>query len=279
MKLLNLGCGSHYHKDWINVDFISRADEVIAHNLLNGIPYKDNTFEVVYHSHLIEHFSKTDAVKFTKECYRVLKPNGIIRVAVPNLEEIINNYRKYLPLALNNKKGAEFKYDWTMIEMYDQCVRIFNGGELGQLYKKGGLPDPDFVYKRTGFKRLIDQRKNTDYYERKTISVLRNKVSGILHKALGISFNVNIKNDLLKMILGKEFKYYELGKFRSNGEVHLWMYDRFSLARLLRQNGFKDIKICKSSESRVPNWSSYNLDTNEDGTRYKPDSFYMEAVK
>lgn len=279
MKLLNLGCGTKYHKDWINIDFVSNNKDILSYDLLKGIPYKNNSFDVVYHSDLIEHFSKTDALIFIKECYRVLIPGGIIRIATPNLEEIAKNYSKYLNRSLKNDKIAEFRYDWTMIEMYDQFVRTFNGGELGQHYKKGEFYDPDFVYSRTGFKKPIDQRGNIDYMNKKPFSYARNKLDKILCKALGISFNVNVKKYLLKIALGKEYKYYELGKFRLSGEVHQWMYDRFSLKRLLVQNKFKDVKIYHATESRVHNWNLYNLDTNPDGTVYKPDSIFIEAVK
>ena len=67
--------------------------------------------------------------------------------------------------------------------------------------------------------------------------------------------------------------------FRTSGEVHFWLYDKFSLSKLLTETGFRNIKVCRADESRIMNWSSFNLDTNPDGTIYKPDSFYMEAEK
>ena len=42
MELLNLGCGTRFHPSWTNVDFVSTGNNVIAHNLLNGIPFEDN---------------------------------------------------------------------------------------------------------------------------------------------------------------------------------------------------------------------------------------------
>lgn len=257
MKLLNLGYGTRYHPDWINIDFVSNNKYILGYDLLKGIPYKDNTFDVVYHSHLIEHFSRTEASDFIKECYRVLKPKGIIRVVVPDLEAIVNNYQKYLRLALLDNKKVEANYDWIMLEMYDQCVRTFNGGEMGKIYASGNIPNPRFVHKRTGIK--VSTRPNL---------IKRDNLS-----------NLNIKNLLLKLILGKGFQCYELGKFRLSGEVHQWMYDRFSLARLLQQSGFDKSKVVSATESNIPGWTSYNLDTNPDGTVYKPDSFYMEAIK
>ena len=42
LNYLNLGCGSTFHKDWTNVDFVSTGEDVIAHNLLSGVPFNDN---------------------------------------------------------------------------------------------------------------------------------------------------------------------------------------------------------------------------------------------
>lgn len=268
MKPLNLGCGTRYHKDWININFASNNKDVEAHDLLKGIPYQDNTFEVVYHSHLIEHFPKEKTPNFIKECYRVLKPGGIIRIATPNLEEIVKNYIKYLNRSLQNDKIAELRYDWTMIEMYDQCVRNFTGGEMGKLYSQNDNPISDFIYKRMGMKLT-----------KKTEITVKNNFKKNIKKILLLASNIDLKDLLLRLILRRDFKYYQLGKFRLNGEIHQWMYDRFSLKRLLTQNKFKDVKICQATESRVPNWKSYNLDTNQDGTVYKPDSIFIEAVK
>jgi hypothetical protein len=68
------------------------------------------------------------------------------------------------------------------------------------------------------------------------------------------------------------------GVFRGSGEIHRWMYDRFSLSRPLAQAGFVEIKICKAYESTIPNFSSYNLDIFGNFIR-KPDSIYVEAIK
>src|SRR5437868_3074633 len=96
LHYLNLGCGATWHKDWTNIDFVSTSGSVEAHNLLNGIPRPDQSFQVVYHSHVLEHFPKAKAAGFISECYRVLQPEGVIRIAIPDLEQIALNYIKYL---------------------------------------------------------------------------------------------------------------------------------------------------------------------------------------
>lgn len=88
MQYLNLGCGSRCHPDWINIDIKSGAPGVTAHDICHGIPFPDASFDVVYHSNLLEHIRRDDAQFLMHECYRVMKAGGILRVAVPDLEQI-----------------------------------------------------------------------------------------------------------------------------------------------------------------------------------------------
>ena len=76
-KLLNLGCGKRFHKDWVNLDFVSNNPAVRAHNLLNGIPFENNSFDVVYHSHVLEHFNQVDGKKFIEEAMRIAKEQNV----------------------------------------------------------------------------------------------------------------------------------------------------------------------------------------------------------
>jgi hypothetical protein len=55
------------------------------------------------------------------------------------------------------------------------------------------------------------------------------------------------------------------------------MYDRYSLARLILAAGFEKPIKQNAISSRIPEWSSFNLDTLPDGTVIKPDSLFMEA--
>lgn len=55
-------------------------------------PYSDNTFHFVYTSHLLEHLLPAEAEFCVSEIYRVLKPGGIVRIAVPDLDQVIASY-------------------------------------------------------------------------------------------------------------------------------------------------------------------------------------------
>ncbi len=73
-------------------------------------------------------------------------------------------------------------------------------------------------------------------------------------------------------------KALNIGRFRLGGEIHQWMYDRYSLGQLLAKNGFVDIKVVNADESNIPNWNSFGLDIIGDKVR-KPDSLFIEARK
>jgi SAM-dependent methyltransferase len=63
------------------------------------------------------------------------------------------------------------------------------------------------------------------------------------------------------------------------GELHRWMYDQFSLARLLADLSYQDVRVESAQTSRIHDWERVMLDVVEDGTPYKPYSLYMEAAK
>ena len=273
LPYLNLGCGATYHKDWTNIDFVSNSEYVIAYNLVSGIPQPDNSFEVVYHSHVLEHFSKTQAVDFIKECYRVMKPNGIIRIAIPDLEQIVLNYVKYLNESLQGVPGADQKYNWTMLELFDQVVRSKSGGEMIDYIKNTSNNNDAFLLERNGYevKRIMDIfRGNGEaaeaVVEQKSIN---EKFKNIL---------IRIRNKAVRILLGSKYKPYQVGKFRSEGEIHQWMYDRYSLKKLLEDIGFKDVQVKIKFDSSIPEWGKYNLD-GKDGIIRKPDSLFIEAKK
>jgi predicted SAM-dependent methyltransferase len=62
-------------------------------------PFPDNTFEKIYSEHMIEHLSYENGKKMIAECYRSLKPGGIIRVSTPDFAFLIGLYNNpTLPL-------------------------------------------------------------------------------------------------------------------------------------------------------------------------------------
>ena len=255
---LNLGCGSKIHRDWINIDFDPSLKDVWKHNLLKKLPFDDNSIKYIYNSHLLEHFPESDGIRFLKECFRLLQKGGIVRIVLPDLENIINTY---VDLIKNKDQfgKAEFSrlHHWLIIELFDQLIREYPGGMMKENIM---IKDPvlsDFISKRIG----------------NIITVENQSVS---HKR-PLSFR--IKRKLIKTLLTKdEYKAYNIGLFRNSGEIHKWMYDKYSLSELLFETGFSVVEIKDPYLSNIPDWEKYLLDV-RDNEVLQPNSLYVEAIK
>jgi SAM-dependent methyltransferase len=241
--MLNLGCGTKMNWDWTNVDFsiyayLARHKAVIKYlrltgfmseerykrllcvdpkiirwDLRKGIPFLDESFDVVYCSHFLEHIEKDSVSFFLKECYRVLKHRGIIRIVVPDLETLVNRYVLSASRMKNGEALALDNHQQAIHDLFDQMVRRKPAGRMKQ----------------------------------------------------------NLVIQIIESFL--------LGSTEKTGELHRWMYDRYSLKPLLSGVGFKDIRAESPFTSRIEGWNQFNLDTNEDGSVYKPGSLYIEGAK
>jgi len=275
MKYLNLGCGSHYStkKEWTNIDFVSSGDGVIAHNLLKGIPCDSNSFDLVYHSHVLEHFSKEDGETFIAECFRVLKPGGTLRIAIPDLEQIARHYLKFLEEGLQNPNDTLIRanYEWMLIEMYDQTVRNTSGGNMGKYLFQDTIPNEEFVFKRIGEE---GRALRNFYLASKGIKQSENRTAT---ENLLAKLKRKVRNYLIKKV-HIDTTVYQIGQFRLGGEIHQWMYDRYSLSNLLKSKNGDLIKIKDAFTSNITNWAEYNIDGKDNIVR-KPDSLFIEAIK
>ena len=241
--MINLGCGTRMHWAWNNIDFspyarlvhhmgvanilrsvgflsekrfqrLLRVDpQILFWDLRKGIPFNDNTFDVVYHSHFLEHLDKTDAPVFLKECHRILKWNGIIRIVLPDFQSLINQYMSAISCLENGDRFA-----------------------LHQLQK------------------ATDNLLNP---------MVRKQIAGTQQQP----FLVQLVERFIR------------GHAGNAGELHRWMYDKYSIAELLLSVGFNDIRTETPTTSRIKGWDEFTLDHEETGTIYKRGSLYIEGKK
>jgi predicted SAM-dependent methyltransferase len=78
-----------------------------VHDIRKGLPYKENSLLYVYSSHCFEHLYLDQAMKLLRECFRVLKPGGILRLAVPDLESYC---RQYMEGVQNNGRTGQGEF-------------------------------------------------------------------------------------------------------------------------------------------------------------------------
>lgn len=91
---LHIGCGLNGMPGWIHIDR-NDAHEVVdlVWDVTTGLPFRNDSCRYIYHEHLLEHFPPDKGVAFLSECRRVLMPGGVMRIAMPSLDHILEKYR------------------------------------------------------------------------------------------------------------------------------------------------------------------------------------------
>ena len=281
MMRANLGCGDQICPGWINIDIVRTGPSVVAHDLSTGVPLPDASCDVVYHSHVLEHLKRPDAQFFMGECFRVLKPGGILRVAVPDLEQACRQYLLTLDQALAKDAHAAYDYEWIMLELFDQMVRPQSGGGMHAYLQQNPLPNEAFVCERIGEvgRQMVSSIHASGSRVKHSSENLSPGIAPFLRRT-GWRMGVRLVQKLVFWTSGRRFiEAYRLGRFRMGGEVHQWMYDRYSLAQLMISVGLKDPRRESAFTSRIPGWTDVSLDVSPDRTVRKPDSLFMEALR
>jgi len=253
LKLVDIGCGPIHHPEWINLD-LRASDDVKKYNIKKKLPFEDSSVDAIYHSHLLEHLTKDEAYNFLSECHRVLKPGAVMRVVVPDLEQICQEYLVNLEKGFSNNDNLAVKdYYWNKLELFDQMIRKKSGGEmLEAIQSHRNMINEDYIIKRNGddFKKFF----STD--------------QPVAHKSF-----VRRKISQAASFIAKVF-------FSRSGELHKWMYDKLDLKILLTGIGFRGYQVVDYNTSAIIDWEKYNLDKSEFGNySRKPDSLFVEVIK
>jgi predicted SAM-dependent methyltransferase len=119
---LNIGCGENIINNYDNLDFYSISNffkkKIIMSDIRYPLPFYENSYLGVFCSHTIEHLDYAHAKQLLNEIKRILKPNGIVRIAVPDLE-------KYVEFYLNKKPFGEKQKFNEFYNFYNGCEAIW----------------------------------------------------------------------------------------------------------------------------------------------------------
>ena len=162
MQKLNLGCGPVQPAGWINTDGSLRAwvasrlswlDWLMVRlriwpltefsrqtrfvQLHKRFPWPDNSADCVYLGEVLEHFTREDGMRLLAECFRVLKPGGVLRCRVPDNAEFWRNYLRDFDKS-HSRPRSEWSLDhsrWVQMFFRDICVRRRWVGSYGHYHK------------------------------------------------------------------------------------------------------------------------------------------------
>ena len=83
-RKLQVGAGDILLEGWLNTDLIP-TPEIAWVDVREPLPLPDQSFDYIFSEHVIEHVSYADGAQFIRDCFRVIKPGGRLRLATPNL--------------------------------------------------------------------------------------------------------------------------------------------------------------------------------------------------
>jgi predicted SAM-dependent methyltransferase len=81
---LHLGCGKRVFAGWINIDGFETEGVDLRWDLRKPLPFRDGAAAMIYSEHVLEHLEVHDAEALLRECHRLLRPGGRLRIGVPD---------------------------------------------------------------------------------------------------------------------------------------------------------------------------------------------------
>jgi predicted SAM-dependent methyltransferase len=161
---LNIGCGTSGIQGWVNIDnsptiLLSRLPfgrrifrtpdwppGVCRADVRKRIPFPDASVSYIYSSHTFEHFTYEESLLVAKECFRVLKPGGVLRIVVPDLGILVSDY---LAGAASPKASHRFIGRLLLTCSVRDVLhsgahhkQMFDAASLTHMFKEAGFPNP-----------------------------------------------------------------------------------------------------------------------------------------
>ena len=91
--LVNVACGPHVLEGFVNVDLFRADGAVVKWDCRRNLPFADASVAGIRVEHFVEHLEvREELTEFLSDCYRVLQPQGVLRVIVPDAERYLRAY-------------------------------------------------------------------------------------------------------------------------------------------------------------------------------------------
>lgn len=188
-RKLQIGAFTNILEGWLNTDIHPQSLKSVTLDATKKFPFPDQAFSYIFSEHQLEHIAYDKGFFMLKECFRILKPGGKIRIAMPSLDRLLQLYnpnlnplqKRYIEVVNNNCYPGEDKNNpcftmnaayvhWGHLFLYDektiQAALEKAGFTNASFYEPGISDDPAL----TGIEgRLSD----TDKYETLVVEATR----------------------------------------------------------------------------------------------------------
>lgn len=151
---LELGAGENGKLGWLATDLVEQQNAkgiyTSSLDVTKNFPIADGVFDYLYCEHMIEHISFEDGLNMLKECGRVLKPGGVLRIVTPSLgflfrimssdrNQLEQNYLDWsvrtfvpnAPIVTNSFFLNNFVRAWGHVFIYDHSTLVYSLKSVG----------------------------------------------------------------------------------------------------------------------------------------------------
>ncbi len=91
--VVNVGAGDKGKPGWVNIDVVKAPGINCLYDCRKKLPFPDDSVKGIFSEHFFEHLDYTEEVPcFLSECHRVLRPGGVLRLIVPDLQKYLRAY-------------------------------------------------------------------------------------------------------------------------------------------------------------------------------------------
>ena len=92
MRRLQLGAGRRHIDGWLSTDLRPREADTVYLDVPSRSPFEDRSLDLVVGEDATEHVSWHDGRRMLRECLRVLRPGGVLRLATPDFARLVELY-------------------------------------------------------------------------------------------------------------------------------------------------------------------------------------------
>jgi predicted SAM-dependent methyltransferase len=191
VRKLQLGTGGSLLEGWLNTDQLPYSRKVAFLDATRPFPLPDASIDFILSEHHIEHISYPQATAMLRECARVLRPGGRIRIATPDLEQILRLYRDPGPKGQDYIRWMTDRFlqeapGYSPVFVINLCMRLaghqflYDGATLTSAMSAAGLVDVERL--SPGFSRA-PELYGIDSHEQFTQNAAVNEYETMVYEA------------------------------------------------------------------------------------------------
>jgi SAM-dependent methyltransferase len=147
VRKLQIGAHTCALPGWLNTDLYPLSISAVSLDATKTFPLPDASFDYVFSEHQLEHIAYSEALSMLRECRRILRPGGKIRLAVPSLDCLLELVRPARTDLQERYIRYSAEFSWPSVENPGPCF-AFNGTFMDWGHK--------FIYDKTTLRDTLE---------------------------------------------------------------------------------------------------------------------------